>query len=118
MSSPPEFSHCPPHHPIIPSSPCLTRLRQCTTGLLREDPGRDREKLKESLLVMETERTYSGPLRAEKMASEGRTRASALLSAGFPVFLVTLVALVDVNNYGPIILAVRRTPDRVIYPSM
>ncbi|EDL87311.1 G protein-coupled receptor 56, isoform CRA_b [Rattus norvegicus] len=37
---------------------------------------------------------------------------------GFPVFLVTLVALVDVNNYGPIILAVRRTPDHVIYPSM
>lgn len=37
---------------------------------------------------------------------------------GFPIFLVTLVALVDVNNYGPIILAVHRTPDRVIYPSM
>lgn len=37
---------------------------------------------------------------------------------GFPVFLVTLVALVDVNNYGPIILAVHRTPVSVIYPSM
>ncbi|KAM5263227.1 adhesion G-protein coupled receptor G1 isoform 2-T2 [Ctenodactylus gundi] len=37
---------------------------------------------------------------------------------GFPVFLVTLVALVDVNNYGPIILAVHRTPHNVIYPSM
>ncbi|XP_012883405.1 PREDICTED: G-protein coupled receptor 56-like isoform X1 [Dipodomys ordii] len=37
---------------------------------------------------------------------------------GFPVFLVTLVALVDVNNYGPIILAVHRTPERVSYPSM
>lgn len=38
--------------------------------------------------------------------------------AGFPIFLVTLVALVDVNNYGPIILAVHRTPESVIYPSM
>lgn len=37
---------------------------------------------------------------------------------GFPVFLVTLVALVDMNNYGPIILAVRQTPEHVIYPSM
>ncbi|KAM4801309.1 adhesion G-protein coupled receptor G1 isoform X2 [Urocitellus parryii] len=37
---------------------------------------------------------------------------------GFPIFLVTLVALVDVNNYGPIILAVHRTPVSVIYPSM
>lgn len=37
---------------------------------------------------------------------------------GFPIFLVTLVALVDVNNYGPIILAVHRTPESVIYPSM
>lgn len=52
------------------------------------------------------------------MDSEGGARASALLPTGFPVFLVALVALVDVNNYGPIILAVRRTPDRVIYPSM
>ncbi|ERE79177.1 G-protein coupled receptor [Cricetulus griseus] len=42
----------------------------------------------------------------------------SIVGWGFPVFLVTLVALVDVNNYGPIILAVRRTPDRVIYPSM
>lgn len=42
----------------------------------------------------------------------------ALLPAGFPIFLVTLVALVDVNNYGPIILAVHRTPESVIYPSM
>ncbi|XP_069353886.1 adhesion G-protein coupled receptor G1 isoform X8 [Eulemur rufifrons] len=37
---------------------------------------------------------------------------------GFPIFLVTVVALVDVNNYGPIILAVHRTPESVIYPSM
>ncbi|PNI63665.1 ADGRG1 isoform 6 [Pan troglodytes] len=37
---------------------------------------------------------------------------------GFPIFLVTLVALVDVDNYGPIILAVHRTPEGVIYPSM
>ncbi|XP_053458587.1 adhesion G-protein coupled receptor G1 isoform X1 [Nycticebus coucang] len=37
---------------------------------------------------------------------------------GFPVFLVTLVALVDIDNYGPIILAVRKTPESVIYPSM
>nr|KAF6318159.1 adhesion G protein-coupled receptor G1 [Pipistrellus kuhlii] len=37
---------------------------------------------------------------------------------GFPVFLVTLVALVDINNYGSIILSVQRTPESVIYPSM
>lgn len=67
---------------------------------------------------METERTYPGPRGAEKMGSEVRVRASSLLFTGFPVFLVILVALVDVNNYGPIILAVRRTPDRVTYPSM
>ncbi|XP_049720432.1 adhesion G-protein coupled receptor G1 isoform X2 [Elephas maximus indicus] len=42
----------------------------------------------------------------------------SLMGWGFPIFLVTLVALVDVNNYGPIILAVHRTPERVIYPSM
>ncbi|KAM9191612.1 adhesion G-protein coupled receptor G1 isoform 1-T2 [Dugong dugon] len=42
----------------------------------------------------------------------------SLVGWGFPIFLVTLVALVDVNNYGPIILAVHRTPERVIYPSM
>lgn len=41
-----------------------------------------------------------------------------LLPAGFPVFLVMLVALVDISNYGPIILAVHRTPESVIYPSM
>ena len=29
-----------------------------------------------------------------------------------------LVALVDVNNYGHIILAVHKTPESVIYPSM
>uniref|UniRef100_U3EMQ3 Adhesion G-protein coupled receptor G1 n=1 Tax=Callithrix jacchus TaxID=9483 RepID=U3EMQ3_CALJA len=40
------------------------------------------------------------------------------LGWGFPIFLVTLVALVDVDNYGPIILAVHRTPESVIYPSM
>ncbi|XP_015414442.1 PREDICTED: G-protein coupled receptor 56 [Myotis davidii] len=37
---------------------------------------------------------------------------------GFPAFLVTLVALVDINNYGSIILSVQRTPESVIYPSM
>ncbi|XP_066098862.1 adhesion G-protein coupled receptor G1 [Saccopteryx bilineata] len=37
---------------------------------------------------------------------------------GFPIFLVTLVALVDINNYGSIILSVHRTPESVIYPSM
>ncbi|XP_012586123.1 PREDICTED: G-protein coupled receptor 56 isoform X2 [Condylura cristata] len=37
---------------------------------------------------------------------------------GFPIFLVILVVLVDVNNYGPIILAVHRTPEAVTYPSM
>lgn len=42
----------------------------------------------------------------------------ALLPSGFPLFLVTLVALVDVDNYGPIILAVHRTPASVTYPSM
>lgn len=41
-----------------------------------------------------------------------------LLSTGFPAFLVTLVALVDINNYGSIILSVQRTPESVIYPSM
>lgn len=61
------------------------------------------------------------------MSPEGRGGASltgwemelhTLLPTGFPIFLVTLVALVDVNNYGPIILAVHRTPESVIYPSM
>lgn len=42
----------------------------------------------------------------------------ALLSPGFPLFLVTLVALVDLNNYGSIILSVHKTPESVIYPSM
>ncbi|XP_077607429.1 adhesion G-protein coupled receptor G1 [Crocuta crocuta] len=42
----------------------------------------------------------------------------SLVGWGFPVFLVTLVALVDMNNYGSIILAVHRTPESVIYPSM
>lgn len=37
---------------------------------------------------------------------------------GFPTLLVTLVALVDINNYGSIILSVHRTPESVIYPSM
>ena len=46
------------------------------------------------------------------------TELPALLSTGFPVFLVMLVALVDVNNYGHIILAVHKTPESVIYPSM
>ncbi|XP_017531138.3 adhesion G-protein coupled receptor G1 isoform X1 [Manis javanica] len=42
----------------------------------------------------------------------------SIVGWGFPIFLVTLVALVDVNNYGPIILAVHRTSESVIYPSM
>ncbi|XP_046537631.1 adhesion G-protein coupled receptor G1 isoform X2 [Equus quagga] len=42
----------------------------------------------------------------------------SIVGWGFPIFLVTLVALVDVNNYGPIILAVHRTPESIIYPSM
>ncbi|XP_010984026.2 adhesion G-protein coupled receptor G1 [Camelus dromedarius] len=42
----------------------------------------------------------------------------SIVGWGFPIFLVTLVALVDVNNYGSIILAVHRTPESVIYPSM
>lgn len=42
----------------------------------------------------------------------------SLVGWGFPIFLVTLVALVDVNNYGSIILAVHRTPENTIYPSM
>uniref|UniRef100_G1QS90 Adhesion G protein-coupled receptor G1 n=1 Tax=Nomascus leucogenys TaxID=61853 RepID=G1QS90_NOMLE len=46
------------------------------------------------------------------------TYQHALPPSGFPIFLVTLVALVDVDNYGPIILAVHRTPESVIYPSM
>lgn len=42
----------------------------------------------------------------------------SIMGWGFPVFLVMLVALVDISNYGPIILAVHRTPESVIYPSM
>ncbi|XP_016042349.1 adhesion G-protein coupled receptor G1 isoform X2 [Erinaceus europaeus] len=42
----------------------------------------------------------------------------SIVGWGFPIFLVTLVALVDVDNYGPIILAVHRTPESVTYPSM
>ncbi|XP_043754511.1 adhesion G-protein coupled receptor G1 isoform X1 [Cervus elaphus] len=42
----------------------------------------------------------------------------SIVGWGFPVFLVMLVALVDVNNYGHIILAVHKTPESVIYPSM
>ncbi|XP_037671519.1 adhesion G-protein coupled receptor G1 [Choloepus didactylus] len=42
----------------------------------------------------------------------------SLVGWGFPIFLVTLVALVDVNNYGPIVLAVHKTPESIIYPSM
>lgn len=119
MSSLLELSPCPPHQPHHP----LISLTDHTSTVyhrpfLLGDPGRDREKLKESLPIMETEGTYPGPRGSEKMDSEGGLRASPLLSAGFPVFLVTLVALVDVNNYGPIILAVRRTPERVTYPSM
>ncbi|KAM6223749.1 adhesion G-protein coupled receptor G1 [Rhynchocyon petersi] len=42
----------------------------------------------------------------------------SLVGWGFPIFLVAVVALVDVNNYGPIILAVHRTPESITYPSM
>ncbi|XP_076988668.1 adhesion G-protein coupled receptor G1 [Tamandua tetradactyla] len=42
----------------------------------------------------------------------------SLVGWGFPIFLVTLVALVDANNYGSIVLAVHRTPESIIYPSM
>lgn len=50
---------------------------------------------------------------------EGGGQSSMLCGpAGFPIFLVMLVAVVDVNTYGPIILAVQRTPESVIYPSM
>ncbi|XP_034881011.1 adhesion G-protein coupled receptor G1 [Mirounga angustirostris] len=42
----------------------------------------------------------------------------SIMGWGFPIFLVMLVAVVDVNTYGPIILAVQRTPGSVIYPSM
>lgn len=49
---------------------------------------------------------------------EREVEQHALPPSGFPIFLVTLVALVDVDNYGPIILAVHRTPESVIYPSM
>ncbi|XP_021561470.1 adhesion G-protein coupled receptor G1 isoform X2 [Neomonachus schauinslandi] len=42
----------------------------------------------------------------------------SIMGWGFPIFLVMLVAVVDVNTYGPIILAVQRTPESVIYPSM
>lgn len=42
----------------------------------------------------------------------------SIVGWGFPLLLVTLVALVDINNYGSIILAVHRTPESVTYPSM
>lgn len=42
----------------------------------------------------------------------------SIVGWGFPASLVMLVALVDVNNYGRIILAVHNTPESVIYPSM
>ncbi|XP_055991928.1 adhesion G-protein coupled receptor G1 isoform X2 [Sorex fumeus] len=42
----------------------------------------------------------------------------SIVGWGFPLSLVTLVALVDVNNYGSIILAVHRAPESVSYPSM
>lgn len=42
----------------------------------------------------------------------------SIVGWGFPILLVTLVALVDMNNYGPISLTVRRTPESVIRPSM
>ncbi|XP_028357765.1 adhesion G-protein coupled receptor G1 [Phyllostomus discolor] len=42
----------------------------------------------------------------------------SIVGWGFPLFLVTLVALVDINNYGSIILSVHKTPESVIYPSM
>ncbi|XP_059732587.1 adhesion G-protein coupled receptor G1 isoform X2 [Bos taurus] len=42
----------------------------------------------------------------------------SIVGWGFPASLVMLVALVDVNNYGRIILAVHKTPESVIYPSM
>lgn len=42
----------------------------------------------------------------------------SIVGWGFPICLVTLVALVDVNNYGPKTLTVHRTPESVIHPSM
>lgn len=61
-----------------------------------------------------------GLTRGKGRADLGRweTELPALLPTGFPIFLVMLVALVDVNNYGHIILAVHKTPESVIYPSM
>lgn len=61
-----------------------------------------------------------GLTRGKGRADLGRweTELPALLSTGFPASLVMLVALVDVNNYGRIILAVHNTPESVIYPSM
>ncbi|XP_055001393.1 adhesion G-protein coupled receptor G1 isoform X2 [Sorex araneus] len=42
----------------------------------------------------------------------------SIVGWGFPLLLVTLVALVDVNNYGPLTLAVRGAHESVTYPSM
>ncbi|KAK2503714.1 hypothetical protein MC885_005997, partial [Smutsia gigantea] len=71
-------------------------------------------------LVVEVIGTYE--VSPESRGGEGlrgrEMEPHASLPTGFPIFLVTLVALVDVNNYGPIILAVHRTPESVIYPSM
>lgn len=123
LSSLPEFlvsSYCPPpqsHHPLI------FLVDQASTAdhrpFLLGDSGRDRAKLKERLPIMG--KTRENLLRSTGNRGNGLrgwSQSFCLLPTGFPVFLVTLVALVDVNNYGPIILAVRRTPDRVIYPSM
>lgn len=42
----------------------------------------------------------------------------SIVGWGFPLALVTLVALVDMNNYGTIMLAVHWAPGSVTYPSM
>lgn len=78
MSSRPEFSHCPPPpapHPLISLFDHASAVHH--RPFLLGEPGRDRGKVKESLPTMETERTYSGPLGAEKMDSEGGGRTSS-----------------------------------------
>ncbi|XP_043844273.1 adhesion G-protein coupled receptor G1 isoform X2 [Dromiciops gliroides] len=41
-----------------------------------------------------------------------------LMGWGIPIFLVMVIALVDGENYGSIILTVQKSPEDTIYPSM
>lgn len=108
-----------PARPIILYLLRLTMLQQWATGLFswetQEGTGKSRKR---AHLLWETRKDLLRHNRSRENGFGGWSQSFCSLPTGFPVFLVTLVALVDVNNYGPIILAVRRTPEHVIYPSM